>query len=196
MTSDTSPEALPQPGTHALASRRNGARSHGPKTAAGLARSSRNALKHGLRARRHILLADEDAAEYRAFQAAGQAELAPVGALQSELAARIVTTAWRARRADRLEAALLGRYLGAAEHAGAAQEALGLELIRDGHGPRALETLVRYRGSVLAELFRALAALETLRAQARAIPQAAPALLALADAQDQTNLRSPCSVTT
>jgi hypothetical protein len=107
-----------------------------------------------------------------------------------------VTTAWPARRADRLEAALLGRYLGAAEHAGAAQEALGLELIRDGHGPRALETLVRYRGSVLAELFRALAALETLRAQARAIPQAAPALLALADAQDQTNLRSPCSVTT
>jgi len=191
MTSDSSPDVGAQPGARALASRRNGARSRGPKTAAGLARSSRNALKHGLRARRHVLLADEDAAEYRAFQAAGQAELAPVGALQSELAARFVTTAWRARRADRLEAALLGRYLGAvAEHAGAAQEALGLELIRDGHGPRTLETLVRYRGSVLAELFRALAALKALQAQARAIPQAAPALLELAGTNNQTNPRS------
>jgi len=93
MTSDRSPEAVPQPGARALASHRNGARSRGPKTAAGRARSSQNALKHGRRARRLVLLADEDPAEYRAFHAAGRAELAPIGALQSELAARIVTTA-------------------------------------------------------------------------------------------------------
>ena len=183
MTSDIPPEALAQPGARALASRRNGARSRGPKTAAGRARSSQNALKHGLRARRLMLLADEDAAEYRAFQAAARAELAPMGALQSELAARIVTTAWRARRADRLEAALLGRYLGAdARQAGDPQEALGIGLVRDGNGPRALETLVRYRGSVLAELFRTLAALKVLQADAREVPErdapdAAPAIL-------------------
>ena len=109
-----------------------------------------------------------------------------------------MTTAWRARCADRLEAALLGRYLGAAaEHAGPAQEALGLELIRDGHGPRALETrwpepaptsggrcapTNRYRGSVLAELFRALATLKALQADAREVPahtapDAAPTIL-------------------
>ena len=40
--------------------------------------------------------------------------------------------------------------------------------MRDGHGPRALQTLIRYGEFVLAELFRALAALETLRAQRRA----------------------------
>ena len=39
---------------------------------------------------------------------------------------------------------------------------LGLALIRDGHGPRALDTLLRYRGSVHAELFRTLAALKAL----------------------------------
>jgi hypothetical protein len=183
MTDDRSPKAGAQPGARALASRRNGARSRGPRTAAGLARSSGNALKHGLRARRHVLLADEDAAEYRAFQAAAREELAPEGALQSELAARIVTTAWRARRADRLEAALLGRYLGAAAlQAGDPQEALGIGLVRDGNGPRALETLVRYRGSVLAELFRTLAALKLLQADAREVPErdapdAAPAIL-------------------
>ena len=107
MTSDIPPEAVAQPGARALASRRNGASSRGPKTAAGLARSSGNALKHGLRARRQVLLVDEDAAEFRAFQAAARAELAPAGALQTELAARIVTTAWRARRAARRSGATL-----------------------------------------------------------------------------------------
>ena len=48
--------------------------------------------------------------------------------------------------------------------------------MRDGNGPRALDTMVRYRGAVLAELFRSLAALEALRAQARGIP-GAPSLL-------------------
>jgi hypothetical protein len=113
----------------ALASRQNGARPRGPRTAAGWARTARNALKHGLRARRLALLDDEDASEFRAFRAA-----------------------------------------------------LGLGLMRDGKGPRALETLVRYRGSVHAELFRALAALRLLQADARAFPEnappdAAPALL-------------------
>ena len=83
MTSDSSPDVVPQPGARALASRRNGASSRGPKTAAGRARSSGNALKHGLRARRQVLLADEDAAEFRAFQAAARAELAPAGARRS-----------------------------------------------------------------------------------------------------------------
>jgi hypothetical protein len=48
------------------------------------------------------------------------------------------------------------------------QAALGAGLMRDGNGPRALETLVRYRGAVLAELFRSLGALQALQAEARA----------------------------
>ena len=43
------------------------------------------------------------------------------------------------------------------------QAALGHGLMRDNYGPRALETLVRYRGTVLAELFRALGALKPSR---------------------------------
>jgi hypothetical protein len=130
-----------------------------------------------------VLLNDENASEFRAFQAAARAELAPSGTLQSELVERIVTAAWRARRGDRLAAALLGRHLGPdAQDAGDAQAALGLGLMRDGNGPRALETLVRYRGSMLAELFRALTALRLLQADARDLPEdaasdAAPALL-------------------
>jgi hypothetical protein len=165
----------------ALARRRNGARSLGPRSTAGKARTARNALKHGLRARRPVLLDDENASEFRAFQAGARAELVPSGTLQSELIARIVTAAWRARRGDRLEAALLGRHLGPdPPNAGDAQAALGLGLMRDGNGPRALDTLVRYRGSVLTELFRALAALKLLQAEARKLPECSPPDVALA----------------
>ena len=96
-----------------------------------------------------------------------QAELAPEGALQESLASRIVIAAWRSRRADRLEQALLGRYVALANDADPdPQAALGAGLIQDGHGARALDTLLRYRGSALAEWFRALAALKRLQADA------------------------------
>ncbi len=48
-------------------------------------------------------------------------------------------------------------------------------MIRDRNGARALDTLLRYRGSVQAELFRALAALKALQAEAAA-PAAVPSL--------------------
>jgi hypothetical protein len=151
----------------ALASRQNGARSRGPRSAAGKARVARNALKHGLSARHLVLLDDEDPEAFAAFAAATRRELAPVGQLQADLVARIVTAAWRAHRADRLEAALMGHYMPDRPPTDqrAREAAFGLGLIRDGNGPRALDTLVRYRGSVLGELFRALAALKALQGE-------------------------------
>jgi hypothetical protein len=47
--------------------RANGAKSRGPATAAGLARSSKNSLPHGLTARHSVVLACEDPAEFEAF---------------------------------------------------------------------------------------------------------------------------------
>jgi hypothetical protein len=156
-----------------------GARTRGPKTAAGKARSSRNALKHGLRARVMVLLDDEDVADFAAFEARVRADLAPIGAFQADLVARIVSAAWRARRADRMEAALLARYIADRRPGDVGDAPLAFGLARDGNGPRALETLVRYRGSVLAELFRSLAALEARQAQSQRVPGGGPALLEL-----------------
>ncbi len=167
----------------ALASRQNGARSRGPKTAAGKAVVSRNALKHGLTARGTVLLDGEDAVAFAEFQAALGAELAPAGTLQQELVLRIAAGLWRGRRSDRIEAALLARCLERAP--GPDGEAdLGRAVIRDACGPRAIDTLLRYRASAQAELFRALGALKVLQAEAATTAgDAAPAAPRLAIAR-------------
>jgi hypothetical protein len=155
-------------GARALASRINGARSRGPRTAAGKARSARNALKHGLCAQKLVVVPDEDAAEFEALQAAVIAELAPVGALQAVLPQRVVSAAWRLMRADRMEAEVLAFRSGR-------DRDLGLALTRDGNGTKAMPTLMRYRGTALAEFMRCLRTLQALQAEARAKDLAAPA---------------------
>ena len=157
----------------AEASRRNGAKSRGPKTPEGKARSAQNALKHGMRAEKHVVLHDEDAAEFAGLEAALTEELAPVGALQIVLARRVAVAAWRLARADRIEAELFKE-----QAYGAAGP--GLALIRDGNGTRSFDTLLRYRGAAMAELWRALRTLKALQVeQARTVEHAARAASAL-----------------
>jgi hypothetical protein len=158
----------------ALASRKNGARSRGPKTREGKARSARNALKHGMRAAKHIVLPYEDAAEFAAHEATLLAELAPQGTLQTILARRVAVAAWRLARADRIEADLFKeRHI--------PDGGPGIALIRDGNGTRSFETLLRYRGAAMAEFSRALRTLKALQAeQAQPVERAAGAALAVA----------------
>jgi hypothetical protein len=96
--------AVPISPARAEASRKNGARSRGPKTPEGKARSAQNALKHGLCALKYVVLPDESAAEFHALQEALMHELAPEGALQMVLARRVAVAAWRLARADPMEA--------------------------------------------------------------------------------------------
>jgi hypothetical protein len=117
-----------------------------------------------LRAQKHVVLHCEDAAEFRALEAALIEELAPAGALQSVLAQRVVAATWRLARADQLEAQLF------AENQ-LAGRSLGLALIRDCNGARSFDTLLRYRGGTLAELWRALRLLKALQAEAAPVGQ-------------------------
>jgi hypothetical protein len=151
------------PSARAEASRRNGAKSKGPKTPEGKARSAQNALKHGLRAQKHMVLPGESATEFAALEAALLEELAPEGALQTVLARRVVAAAWRLERAERLEADLFTW-----NHLGGAGRNLGLALIRDCNNARAFDTLLRYRGGTLAELWRALRTLKALQVERHA----------------------------
>jgi hypothetical protein len=142
--------------------RRKSAKSRGPKSPDGKARSAQNAPKHGLGAET-FLLGDEDAQEFAALQTALIDELAPDGALQRLLAERIARAAWRLERAERIEGELF-------DHLGG-----GLALVRAGNGARPFDTLLRYRGTAMAELWRALRLLKALQSQARAgLREAAP----------------------
>jgi hypothetical protein len=177
----------------AEASRKNGARSKGPKTPEGKARSSQNALQHGLRAQKHMLLPGESAAEYQRLEAALLEELAPEGALQTVLARRVVAAAWRLERVERIEGDLFTW-----NQLGGAGRNLGLALIRDCNGARAFDTLLRYRGGTLAELWRALRTLKALQAERAAkIGEQAPvpALAAVTPAATPT-VRAPAPALT
>ena len=88
------------------ANHRNARRSTGPKSAAGKAASSANALRHGLSAARAVVLPDEDGEAYERLRQDVLADLDPAGALQEALAQRIVVLLWRLDRAARLEAEL------------------------------------------------------------------------------------------
>src|SRR6187401_2603756 len=89
------------------ANRRNAARSTGPRTPEGKAIVALNALKHGLLSR-EALIGGESEAELVAFAKRMRAQLAPLRELELLLADRIISTAWRLRRAIALEAMLLG----------------------------------------------------------------------------------------
>jgi hypothetical protein len=154
--------AVPVSNARAEASRKNGAKSRGPKTAAGRTRSAMNALKHGLRAEKYVTLVDEEWDDFVKLEAALTRELAPAGPLQSLLARRIARAAWRLIRADRLETEVF-----AERHFPGGGP--GLALIRDGNGTRSIETLLRYRGAAMAEFQRSLRMLKALQAEAHAM---------------------------
>jgi hypothetical protein len=141
----------------AAASRANGAKSKGPRTAEGKARSSQNALRHGLCGKKHLLLPDDSRAQFVALETALLDDLAPEGALQTLLAHRLIAAAWRLQRADRLEFDLF-----------CTSNALddGRRLLRDHGAVRAFPTLVRYRSAAQTEFFRTLRALEAVQTKA------------------------------
>jgi hypothetical protein len=90
------------------ANRDNARRSTGPRTPAGKAKVSENALKHGLTGRQ-VVLPNENPDEFESFRTGLLAELAPQGDLECALAEKIVTDIWRLRRVPILEAALYRR---------------------------------------------------------------------------------------
>ena len=88
------------------ANRRNSQGSTGPRSAAGKAASSANALRHGLAADRAVVLPDEDGDAFERLSRGVVADLDPQDTLQAALAQRIAVLLWRLDRAARLEAEL------------------------------------------------------------------------------------------
>jgi hypothetical protein len=89
----------------ARANRRNALKSTGPKTPEGKATIRHNALRHGLLSR-DILLPGEDEVALRELGERLWEELQPVGAVESMLVNRIISSTWRLQRLGRVEAGI------------------------------------------------------------------------------------------
>jgi hypothetical protein len=87
------------------ANRRNAGKSTGPQTEEGKQRSRCNAIRHGLTAET-VVCALEDAADYKAFEAAIAADYDAQSAVERELVLRLASLLWRIRRATSIETGL------------------------------------------------------------------------------------------
>jgi hypothetical protein len=84
------------------ANRLNAELSSGPKTEEGRKRSSMNALRHGLTGQ-VTTMTDEDRTAHEKFSKALINDLAPKGAMETQLAQRIATDSWRLNRISAVE---------------------------------------------------------------------------------------------
>jgi hypothetical protein len=108
---DLQPETNKKPRTPAQieASRRNGAKSRGPKTAEGRRRSSRNSRKHGLRAETDLVLDYEDPEAFSALLDGYTRTYQPANFAEAQLVQELARCAWRLERIARIEAGLLNQ---------------------------------------------------------------------------------------
>jgi hypothetical protein len=79
------------------ANRQNAARSTGPRTSQGKARSSKNALRHGLRSGLPVLPGERDE-DWQHHHDGVVQDLTPLGTLEKALASRVALCLWRMQR--------------------------------------------------------------------------------------------------
>jgi hypothetical protein len=107
------PTNKPKSSKKSATARANGAKSHGPTTAAGLARSSQNALRHGLATRAaalptvSVVLDDESPADFQRLLDSYLDQFAPTSPIEVELIETMVSARWRLRRLANIETTLL-----------------------------------------------------------------------------------------
>ena len=89
------------------ANRRNGAKSRGPITPEGKAKSCQNALKHGLRAEKILVLSNEDETKFGGLLEACHNHFRPANAFEADLVEEIAAARWRLRRTWTVETSLL-----------------------------------------------------------------------------------------
>ena len=92
------------------ASRRNGARSRGPKTPAGKSRSSANAIRHGLLAK-CVVLGNESQENFQDLLGRYLDKFAPLDGVEFGMIEEMIASYWRLRRAMAIERYLFDQAL-------------------------------------------------------------------------------------
>ena len=85
----------------------NGAKSHGPTSAEGKKKSSRNSLQHGCTASHTIILACEDPEDFERMVQKYDNMYKPVTLEEQDLVAEMISARWRIRRATGIETNLI-----------------------------------------------------------------------------------------
>ena len=174
-----------------VTARANGAKSRGPATPAGRARSSRNSVRHGLAAPSlsppaslppaSIVLPAESRKDFQILLDSYHAQFAPASGVEIELVQAMAATRWRLRRLQTIETTLLGNEIvRRAEYIENQFDELGQDpsdddrladvfkrLADDSHS---LALLVRYEGALNRSYDRSFKQLHMLQS-ARALPQ-------------------------
>jgi hypothetical protein len=89
------------------ASRKNGAKSKGPATEQGKAKSANNARRHGFASNSHVVvLSNEDRDLYKEMLQSFYDSFQPANAVEMDLVQQIAAASWRIRRISGMESAL------------------------------------------------------------------------------------------
>lgn len=100
----------------AESNRKNSLLSTGPRTSRGKKQVGQNAVSHGLLAGpENVVLPGEDRDVFDAFKKGLHKDLAPVGEMEALLVDRIISSAWRLRRLQRIELGILAAEFSAAK---------------------------------------------------------------------------------
>jgi len=162
-----------------LANRMNAQKSTGPRTVEGKEIVAQNAVKHGLRTERAVIVG-EDLGEFEFYRDQMLGELAPAGAMESMLAERVVSLSWRLRRAERVQneafdtlitkdstgpLARLTQSLRPRGHLEAGDDdlALGRAVVNDFAHARVLDRLLMYERRIEHSLYKTMSELQRLR---------------------------------
>ncbi len=116
------------------ASRRNGEKSRGPKTAQGKQHSSWNSTKHGLLGKRLLARDGASRPEWEHLLTSLRQDIEPVGALEELLVEKIAKSYWRLQLADGFELDMSNswtRFFGSMDKMARYQTAIGRQLARD-----------------------------------------------------------------
>jgi hypothetical protein len=163
--------------SRAEAARANGAKSRGPATPEGRAKSSRNSLRHGLSAK-SVLLPAESHEQFQLLLDAHIQQFHPANPVEMDLVEAMAVARWRLRRIWAIETSLLGHELERrAEDMDdeftemTAEDRLAWVFQRLADNNQSLSLLARYEGNLNRAFDRAFKQLNLLKSQRQNEPK-------------------------
>ncbi len=154
--------------------RLNGAKSHGPVTPEGKARSAMNALRHGLTAST-LLLPSEDHEHYETLRDQYYARFDPADEFEADLVDQLLAHRWGMLRVDIAQRDLFAHEAAKLDDAGADASAQLNAAFSNPYRDKTLALYVRYRSHYCHAYDRTLRNLERLQAARRKLESEAAA---------------------